>query len=78
MRMQWHDKRAQIMQEILPTLAVAALGLVGAKLGDRFRIPFTARNLCDDPRSSGVVWSYKADAAQQQSAWRQVARHGTC
>ena len=78
MRVKWYFKRARTMQDILSTLSVAALGLFGAKLGDRFRFPFIPRDPCDRTQSTGVVWSYKAEAAQQESAWRQVGPHGTC
>lgn len=63
---------------IVSTLSIAALALFAARTGDLFRIPLFSRKPCDDAHSKGAAWSYKADAAQQESAWLRVQRHGIC
>jgi len=63
---------------IISSLSVAALAFFAAKAVDSFRIPLFSRKPCDGTPSKGAAWKYKADAAQQQSAWLRVQRHGTC
>ncbi|HXS77881.1 MAG TPA: hypothetical protein VN753_17020 [Terracidiphilus sp.] len=63
---------------ITSTLSIAALGILAARASDLLRIPFTRREPCDDIHAKGAAWSYKADAAQRQSTWLRVQRHGTC
>jgi len=63
---------------ILSTLSIAALGLFAARAADLFRIPSLRRKECDESAGRGGVWSYNADAPQQESAWLRVQRHGTC
>jgi hypothetical protein len=57
-----------MIQGFLPTIAVAMIGLVSARVGDRLRNPLIRRKPCDDTNA----WSYKAQGEQQQSTWRPV------
>ncbi len=63
---------------IFSTLSIAAVAVFAARAGDLLRIPPFNRKPCDDTDSKGTAWRYKADAAQQESAWLRVHRHGTC
>jgi hypothetical protein len=68
----------RMTQGIISTLSVAALALFAARAADLFRVSRFSRKPCDDTHSTGAAWRYKADAAQQESAWLRVHRHGTC
>ena len=63
---------------IISTLAVAVFGLVAPRLGDLLQFPLTRKNNCEESNMRGGVWSYNAEAAQQEGAWLRVQRHGTC
>ena len=52
-----------MVHPIIPSLAVAAIGLIGARLGDALRNPIFA-NHCK--KASAVVWKY--DSEDQTSA----------
>lgn len=47
----------------LPTLAIAVIGLLAARMGDLLRTPVIGRKPCDNTHGSGVVWSYDAETA---------------
>ena len=63
--------------DILPTLAIAVVGLFAARIGDRLRTPLFGNEPCDHSEKN-KAWIYNEDAAQQEGAWREVHRHGTC
>jgi hypothetical protein len=49
-----------MVHPIIPSLAVAAIGLIGARLGDALRHPIFARDCRKS--SSPVVWRYDGEA----------------
>ena len=53
-----------MVHPIIPSLAVAAIGLIGARLGDALRHPIFANNC--KKTNSAVVWKY--DESNQTSA----------
>lgn len=57
-----------MIQGFLPTVAIATIGLVSARIGDLLRTPLIRRKPCD----SSYAWSYKAQGQQQQGAWLPV------
>jgi hypothetical protein len=61
-----------MVHPIIPSLAVAAIGLIGARLGDALRHPIFA-NHCKKT-SSAVVWKYDADQTAAVSSPRNAAR----
>jgi hypothetical protein len=63
---------------IISTLAVAIFGLVVARLGDLSKLSLARKKNCEESNERGGVWSYNAQAAQQQGAWLRVQRPGTC
>lgn len=66
-----------MVHPIIPSLAVAAIGLIGARLGDALRHPIFA-NHCKKT-SSAVVWKYEEpDQTAVRSKQRSAARRGDC
>lgn len=62
-----------MIHPIIPSLAVAAIGLVGARLGDALRHPIFARDC--KKTGSPVVWRYDGEAqTSANSKPRKAAR----
>ena len=54
---------------IISNLAIGAIGLLAARMGDRLRGPIFGKKPCDGSRSSRVVWSYTRNVASRNAAW---------
>lgn len=67
-----------VVHGILPTLAIAAVGMFAARMGDLLLAPFIRRKPCDKEQASRVAWSYNADSANQEGAWQPVQPHAGC
>jgi hypothetical protein len=63
-----------MIQGFLPTLAIATIGLVSARIGDRLRTPLIRHKPCD----STNAWSYKIQDEQQQTMWSPVQAPRPC
>lgn len=56
----------------ITTVAIAAIGLIAAKMGDALRKPIFGSKPCDETNASRVAWSFDPNASQQQDAWQRV------
>jgi hypothetical protein len=64
-----------MFHSIFPSLAVVAIGLVAARVGDKFGSLFVAKPCMAAPKSA-VVWSYdEGDYTAPSSCPRTAARH---
>jgi len=63
-----------MMHSIFPSLAVVAIGLIAARVGDRFSSLFVAKPCVAAPKST-VAWSYEVgDYTAASSCPRSAAR----
>jgi hypothetical protein len=63
---------------VISTIAVTVFGLVAARVGDLSQLSLGRNKNCAESNERGCVWSYNAEAAQQQGAQLTVQRPGTC
>ena len=64
----------RMIQGFLPTIAIATIGLVSARIGDRLRTPLIRHKPCD----STNAWGYKIQDEQQQTTWSPVQAPSPC